>query len=301
MKKLFYCVSIICLSHIAFSQEIGVMSQSQDYYKLEVVHIDSMYAIKNEHNTILYSQLDTAFYDKHASLFIIQKNKKWGAVSKYGQERLSCTYDTIKHLFNSYWGVCENKKWGVVVINTPVTIVIPIEYNSITTTMVVAKEFIVEKQGLFGVYSIEGKKVFDCEYTSIKQRYGALELRKNSITLYSVGNCNITDSIDFTRTLYMPGEYPEKGRRFYTTVGNNGYGLINSNVEQCLPMIYTSIKFKHRIVNSSGIVLTNSTYIFIQEQNIWGAYNIQTKEITPCTYASIEELAVALNLPEEKK
>ena len=33
-------------------------------------------------NTISFSQLDTAFFDKEMNVYVIKRNQKWGAVSE---------------------------------------------------------------------------------------------------------------------------------------------------------------------------------------------------------------------------
>ncbi|HOS84995.1 MAG TPA: WG repeat-containing protein [Bacteroidales bacterium] len=298
MKKIFYSSLLICISYIAISQEYGVMLVPDP---LEIIRSDSSYVLRNMNNTISFSQLDTAFFDKEMNVYVIKRNQKWGAVSEDGIEVLACKYDSITYLSRFYAKVCKNKKWGVASTNHINNIVVPIEFDSIYNKILVNYYIVVEKDGLLGLHYEKGQKLLDCKYSSITPVfYNILELKENNKVKYYINNSIINDSIDFSQTMLIANNY-QNIKAYYVTITAFGKGVINKNGRQIIPAKYNQILYKERITISSKEIRINNLYIFIQEQNAWGAYNIETKETTPCTYASIEELVVALNLPIETK
>lgn len=297
MKKLFYSSLLICISYIAISQEYGVMLVPDP---LEIIRSDSSYVLRDMNNTISFSQLDTAFFDKEMNVYVIKRNQKWGAVSEGGTEILTCNYDTITHLSNFYVKICKNNQWGVANTNRTNNIVVPIEYDSIYNKILVNYYIVVEKDGLLGLYYDKGKKLLDCKYSSITPIfYNILELKENNKVKYYINNSIINDSIDFSQTMLIANNY-QNIKPYYVTITVFGKGVINKNGVQIIPAKYNQVAYKEKIQISSKETRSNTMYIFVEEHNAWGAYNIQTKETIPCTYASIEELAVALNLPKEK-
>lgn len=292
MKKLFWITLLICATHISFSQEMVVaMADEQDYYQLKTEKTDSLYTIVNEHNKILFSGLDTAYFDNRLSLFFIKKHNKWGIVSKFGAEQLACKYDTITNLISLCLKVSQNNAYGVVNFKTPLTFIIPVEFDDISSTSIIGKEIIVTKNGRNGVYNLDGEKVLDTKYSSIKQKYGTLVLSEGSKTTYSVGDSVWNDSIIFDKTFRIYGNTLYEATLYYVFYKETKLGVINSSCEIIIPAQYTDITYRKRIKTAEKKIIDNPNYIYLLEDSQWGAFDIkQGTLVIPCKYATIEEL-----------
>lgn len=295
------------MSHIVFSQveeevEVStIQTIDEDYYEIDIVRLDSKFGIKKQNN-VLYSQLDTAYFEKEMDVYLIKQNEKWGAISKTGFEILSCNYDKVTYFSDMYMKVCNNKKWGVAYKSPTNIIVVPIEYDSIYYNKNYNYYIVVEKDGLLGLYYEKSKKLLDCKYSSIKPIIPNIlvELKENNKVKYYMNGTIINDSIDFSQSFLITNSSNQYIKPYFVNITVFGKGVINKNGVQIIPAKYNQIVYKEKIQISPKDIRINDMYIFVESQNSWGAYNIQTKETTPCTYASIEKLAVALNLPEVK-
>lgn len=288
---------LISLSHTAFCQELSVMLAPEP---LEIIRSDSSYVLRNIDKSISFSKLDTAFFEKEMKVYLVKQNQKWGAVSEYGTQTLACSYDTITHLSYSFARVYINNKCGVAYTNNRNYIVVPIEYDSIYEEQS-TNAFVVEKNGLLGLYYKKGKKLLDCKYSSIKPIVSdVLELKENDRVTYYINGSIINDSLDFSQTFLITNSSTQSIKPYFVNITVFGKGVINKNGVQIIPAKYHQIVYKEKIQISPKETRLNSLYIFVEERNVWGAYNVQTHETTPCSYASIEKLAVALNLSKEK-
>ena len=88
----------------------------------------------------------------------VRLNGKWGAVNKYGEEKIPCIYDALGKI-DSITTARMNGKWGFIDMDNHE--VIPFVYDSIRSSF---QNYEVQMNGKWGIIDKSGQEVVPCEY-----------------------------------------------------------------------------------------------------------------------------------------
>lgn len=230
-----------------------------------------------------------AIYDKIENIasfnefFFIKDNDKIGIVDKDYNLILPVIYDRIEtiysnyHLSSNYFNLYKEGCWGLYSYLEK-RIVIPTEYDFIEK---LTDDFYIVKQNRnYGLYSINGESLLDCNYNSIR-----LDSIFNNDTLYIrlykdglLGICRINKSNNKNYcSIIISCNYHAINRNEVFIVSKNGlYGAYNLNGTKIIEEEFSSISVEETFIKVT------------KEENI-GIYSFDGKEILKPVYTCVEK------------
>lgn len=277
---------------------------------------------------------------KNYSYFILKKDNKYGIIDKEGKIVVNSSYDNVKipnpekDVFFCYQGenieVLNNKSEKIF---TQYEKVEPIKLNNVVSDLVYEKTVAkYEKEGKFGLISLDGNKITDNIYESIE----CLTYREGELTVKQNGKSGV---INIKGTIMVNCKYDQIGTDGYiqdnndkksesgyivTNTTNEGYryGYVTAEGKELIKVECTSINRVNDIQDDNNayfILAKNGQYgiyknqdeiikpeyqsiryeagndVFVIEKNKkYGATNREGKEIIPITYNQIDITGIYL-------
>lgn len=265
-------------------------------------------------NCILVTQYD---YDEIIPLcdgfYKVRQAKLWGVISSSGKTIIQCKHNTINNYGNDLFQIVLsynqrkisqqlliNHDGNAVVRCGDKQIVIPADYDYIYDF--VGDYSIVKKNGKYGIISINGTVVFDCQCDSIHSianGYAHVTIDKKECLL-SLTNSKSIDLPKCNNARYYSDNYIVVGET-YPNSSSNRFWIIDRHGTTISKAIYNEINVldngnaivkvshyphpKYGVISSNGIEIISPDYYslqYIQEQNAFLAdseqvYNVETK------------------------
>lgn len=265
-------------------------------------------------NTILGFEYNKILFSKSKKCFVLEKNGLYGIASLNGKLISNTVYD---HIGPGEWMAFVAKKhlfYGV--INCDGEIIIPFEYSRIIYSNS-KRCFVVEKNGLFGIASLNGKLITDLIYEYVgsgdwkafvvkkQNSYGAInsdgkivipfeydEIKNLGERCFECSNKNeqirlkVRDKggVKIISIFQSEGfSIIEKTSKLFIVKSNDGrFGLVNKKEE-----LLTDVDFEDaKIIQSKGGVNT-CRVIAAKKNGFWGLFNLYGKNIAPHIYDTI--------------
>lgn len=229
-----------------------------EYRRLEYLKNNLIIAVKMDYSYGIYNNkgdvvVPFGFYDEIGSYH--RKNSKY-----------------YKYYFNK-GGLCrvyKNEKFGF--INAKGAEIIPCQYDKVEEDR---NLIFVIKDGLKGIFSLDGNVIAPCIYESLDfYFYGLIKAKKEG--LYGL--------MDYKGEVMLSCQYDNIDSRIKNLFGYNLLvvskgglkGLIDFNAHEIVPCLYDNID------------TPNNSLCIVVKEGLFGIINIKGDEIVPCEYERIE-------------
>lgn len=263
---------LISVLHFTYGQEMSIGQST-----ITIEKSDSKYQLKLDGKVLLDKIDSIAEYKGNNHFYIVKKNGKYGIYTLLGYERIPVKFEKISRFFNEFWLVYSNRKFGIYNLYTGKSL--PTEYDTIRFSGKVGAEFIVKKEGKYGVLNYEWKVVVPIHFDLISLVGGELELVSGGEKSYFMGGQIVRHKIRTDKAVYLADF-----QIGYVFEKENKCGVITSKGEILLPPKYEDIIPKRRLAHKS----TTETILFVKSNSKWGIVDAKDNIIAPVEYESVE-------------
>lgn len=220
--------------------------------KWGVVDLDNQTIIDFHYGEVIYSNM---------GLIKVRRGEKWGLINLNEELILDYLYDEIHFFGRNYLKVRVNDKWGI--ISKEGKVISKVAYESIDWISI-NKEFIVKKDGKYGVINLDGSIKINIDYDFISKVGEVYIVKKDG----SQGVINSENKI------ILPIDYHQlaPGKSYIKSIKNGKVGLVNFKGEVIL-------KCKYEMINYDETCLMDGCPIAIKIDSRWGFINFKGKTL----------------------
>lgn len=140
---------------------------------------------KNNHVVIPFIYDSMLYQGKRKTLadplFCVEKEKKWGVCTLFGECLAECKYDKIITFYKGYADICQNGRYGV--LDSEGNIVIPLEYELIGLESREEGLFVAKKDGCWGIVNHNNEAVVPFKYDNLR-----MEKLKDTVLFIAITN-----------------------------------------------------------------------------------------------------------------
>ena len=172
-------------------------------------------------------------FTKHMGKLIanVAKGNKWGIIDLDNNVVLPFKYDWLYLSSGKYIAAKLNNKWGIIDIDD--NIIVPFVFDNLEPDENGLPYYIVFKDGLSGLYSINKGLIISCEYKKLEPYHNTICVQKQN-EKYVLLNYN---NKEMSKEYYYIESYPENGLCL-AGEDRNHCGYINEQGEVIVPLIY---------------------------------------------------------------
>ena len=267
---------------------INVMILAQDYSigirKVNIITKGEKYDISSSYSE--FTDIDSI--KQQNDYLLIKKNNNWGLISEYGRIFIPIGYQKISRKFNEFWEVQSEGKKGIFNISSS-KLVIPPLFQNIDFSYRGGQEFIVRKNGFYGIMNKQGLAIILADYDKIKVNVSKKIFtltKKNKIEYLLGNNLLIKDSLNLDKSVEINGNYIDDSKIYYAFLKNGLWGFFDEKGKEVVQPQNEDVSFR-KIINGNS----RQNLLLYKINNLWGLNNFLGNEIVTPKYEYFEIIA----------
>ena len=292
----------------------GKMIENSEYDSIEVVpgiknvlyiEKDGKKGIVNEATgeTIIepiYTEISLCTDNQENGYIVKDENNKYGLITADKKQLLECKYDEIKHVASDTY-YCVKEKNKLEVVNTLGQVILDKNFDDIAELN--ADNFVIIKDGKYGVISVSGEKIIEPKYEDIKFAF------QNNFIIKENGKYGIIDSSGTIKIVpaYTNISYVKEANFFEAEREDLKTDIINAEFTIVLPSIiiselsldggfiriredqeYKYYNFKLEEITNKDVLTTNTLFL-VKKFGKYGYENKKGELIVDCIYDDARE------------